>query len=332
MQRTKTRSSARNKTVPLNMLSKALNMPTTTEKPIIKQAAKSSKTVIVNHQGNELTSSVVSVTPELAKEWLAKNISNNRKLINKKVNKWAASMQAGEWIIAESIKFDKNGNLFDGQHRLMAVIQASLTIDFLVTVGYDPKAAQVVDIGANRRLEHIAQLQGKRFDKFQVSVMRAMLIPVNKQYRQKDLISHQAMIDLIVEYQEYIEYAMKVMPNKSSFLNKSPFLAALARAAYFYNVIEDDSSDVAERLNDARIILKTGMTNNTEDTAIIKLRDWLNSGKNLTTSVSERTLAFYMTDYYIWLFMNKKPRKNMSIPEGYQHKMLVPPLDKMFKQ
>jgi hypothetical protein len=331
MQRTKTRSSARNKVVPLNMLSKALNMPTTTEKPIIKQATATPKTVVVNHQGNGLTPSVVSVTPQLAKEWLTKNIGNNRKLMKGKIDKWATSMLDGEWIVAESIKFDKNGNLFDGQHRLMAVIQTGLTIDFLVTEGYDPKAAQVVDIGANRRLEHIAQLQGKKFDKFQASVMRAMLIPTGKFYRQKDILSHQAMIDLIGEYQEYIEYAMKVTPNKASFLNKSPFLAALARAAFFYNVIDNDSSDEAERLNDARIILKTGMTNNEEDTAILKLRDWLNGSKNLTTNNGDRTLAYYMTDYYIWLFMNKKPRKNMSIPEGYAAKMLVPPLDKLFK-
>lgn len=328
MQRTKTRSSASNKVVPLNMLDKALNMSRVVEKPAVKQPVKPQPTVA--QYGSNINDSVVSVTPAMAKQWLATNVSNNRNVVQSKVKKWAKSMIAGEWGLAESIKFDKNGKLFDGQHRLLAVIDTGLTIDFVVSYGYDPEAAQLVDLGMSRRLEHIAQLQGKKFTSSYTAIMRAMLIPCPKYYSQKNLISHQAMIELIEEYQPYIEYALKVVPAKGHFLNKASFLAALARSAYFYNVINNDETDEAERLNQARVIMKTGMTADAEDTALLKLRDWLNSGKNITNNSTDRILVYNMSDYYLWLFMNKKPRKNISMPDGYQAKMLVPPLQTMF--
>lgn len=304
------------------MLDKALGMNRVVEKPVVKQPVK--------QHGVSVKDSVVSVSPALAKEWLATNIAHNRGVVQNKVDKWAKAMTNGQWGLADPILFDNQGKLFDGQHRLLAVIQSGLTIDFVVVYGYDPAAAQLVDLGMTRRLEHIAQLQGKTYSSQHSSVMRAMLIPCTKYYCQKNLVSHQDMIDLIEAYLPYIDYALKVAPNRGNFLNKAPFLAALARAAYFYNVIDKPDTDVAERLNQARVILKTGMTADAEDTAILKLRDWLNAGKNLTNNSADRILVYNMSDYYIWLFMNKKPRKNMSIPDGYQASMLVPPLQAMF--
>jgi hypothetical protein len=328
MQRTKTRSSATTKSVPLSMLGKVMQTTRVTEKPVIKEPIKIQSSAV--KYGSNISDSVVSVTPALAKEWLATNISNNRSVVQSKVKKWAKSMALGEWGLAESIKFDKNGKLFDGQHRLLAVIDSGLTVDFVVSYGYDPEAAQLVDLGMSRRLEHIAQLQGKKLTSSYTAIMRAMLIPCPKYYNQKNLISHQAMIELIEEYMPYIEYALKVVPRKSDFLNKASFLAALARAAYFYNVIDNPDSNEAERLNQARVIMKTGMTVEAEDTALLKLRDWLNCGKGITNTSSNRIYVYNLSDYYLWLFMNKKPRKNMALPEGYTASMLVPPLQKMF--
>ena len=324
MPRTKTRSSAQQSTsyLPLSMLSTVLK---TQDKPVIKSEPEPKLKL-----GVSVEQSTVSVTPELAKKWLKTNIDHNRNVVQSKVDKWAKAMESGQWGVGSPILFDKHGRLFDGQHRLLALIKCGLTIKFAVMYGYDPEAAQIVDLGMSRRLEQIAQMQGKKFTSAHSSIMRAMLIPHPKYHSEMKTLSHQDLIDLMEDYMPYIEYAQKVLPSKSSFLNKAQVLAALARAAYFYNVINEPDSAVAERLNEARIVLKTGMTANDEDSALIKLRDWLNSNKNLTNGTAMRILTYNMCDYYIWLFMYKKPRKNMSLPERYEAKMLVPPLTKLF--
>ena len=60
-------------------------------------------------------------------------------------------MQAGAWqVTGEAIKFDTNGALSDGQHRLTAVIQSGATVDMLVVRGLAPEAQSVMDSGSKR--------------------------------------------------------------------------------------------------------------------------------------------------------------------------------------
>lgn len=319
MQRTKTRSSARQVQNPGTL--KVLPSQSFESRASFKQ---------FNSYGQSITNCVVSVTPELARKWLDTNIQNNRRVIMGKVDKWAKVMQEGKWRLGDPILFDKDGRLFQGQHRLHAVIKSGATVDFVVIHGYDEECAQVVDLGVNRRLHDVARLQGKKTGPAEAAIMRSMIIPCSKYYKQKDLISHSAMLEVIDEYLPYIEYAMKVAPHRNHLLNKASFLAAIARAAYFYNVINNADTEVAQRLNEARVILKTGMTADENDTALLRLRDWLISGKGITNTSSNRILVHNVSDYYLWLFMNRKPRKNISLPDNYETKMLVPALDIMF--
>jgi hypothetical protein len=55
----------------------------------------------------------------------------------------------------DPIKFTGDGELIDGQHRLAAVQQSGLTLEFTVVRGLPREAQDVVDIGAGRtRLTH----------------------------------------------------------------------------------------------------------------------------------------------------------------------------------
>ena len=61
---------------------------------------------------------------------------------------YAADMKAGRWQLnGEAIKFDKNGHLLNGQHRLHAVVRADTTIQMLVISGLDPETRTTMDSG-----------------------------------------------------------------------------------------------------------------------------------------------------------------------------------------
>lgn len=95
----------------------------------------------------------VTVTPSLAKQWLAKNAENNRSPKTAKIPSYARDMLAGRWNsdTGETIKFDEDGTLVDGQNRLLAVVRAGVAVDFDVARGLPRMTAmQVIDSGAAR--------------------------------------------------------------------------------------------------------------------------------------------------------------------------------------
>jgi hypothetical protein len=84
---------------------------------------------------SELKTRKVQVTPELAKKWLATN-QDNRKLSEAHVRKLARDMSNDDFPnLGETIKFDTEGHLIDGQHRLEAVKLSKKTIEFFVVEG-----------------------------------------------------------------------------------------------------------------------------------------------------------------------------------------------------
>ena len=71
---------------------------------------------------------VETITPKLAEKWMEAN-KNNRPLRRSLVGRYAGAIRRGQWELnGESIKFDEDGVLFDGQHRLAAVVEANKPI------------------------------------------------------------------------------------------------------------------------------------------------------------------------------------------------------------
>lgn len=97
------------------------------------------------------------ITPELAKEYLEKNINNYRSMSNGVVAAYAADMKTGNWKFnGDSIKFNKSGFLVDGQHRLQAIIRSGVSIQMMVITGIEDDIA-TFDIGKNRTAGQIAK-------------------------------------------------------------------------------------------------------------------------------------------------------------------------------
>lgn len=113
----------------------------------------------IEHTGP--TFEVVTVTPVIAEEWLGKN-TGNRNVRDAKVRMLAADMRDGNWLLTgEAIKFDWRGRLIDGQHRLLAIIEAGVSVRILVARGLVPEAQLVLDTGAKRSAADALRMAGE---------------------------------------------------------------------------------------------------------------------------------------------------------------------------
>lgn len=120
----------------------------------------------------------VEVSPVLAKRWLGKNAENNRLPKGSKIPQYAREMLAGNWQTdtGETIKFDPEGELIDGQNRLHAVVMAGVSLAFDIAYDVPRRAMQVVDTGASRTAGDALRIAGATDRMRSASIVRwAML-------------------------------------------------------------------------------------------------------------------------------------------------------------
>lgn len=121
------------------------------------------------------TFSFIYVTPEMAQRWLAR-MPRNRSLREADVRSYSRDMAAGNWHdTGESIKFDAENNLLDGQHRLHAVIHSGVTLPVLVVRGLPPESQMVMDTGRKRTASDALQLAGNANSSLLASVAKLAL-------------------------------------------------------------------------------------------------------------------------------------------------------------
>lgn len=93
---------------------------------------------------------IETIDPETAKQYLKKNDSN-RKIRKKQVQYLARQMKNNEWSLnGQGITFSSTGRLLNGQHRLLACIEAGVPFQTLVVRGVANEAFAKIDTGAPR--------------------------------------------------------------------------------------------------------------------------------------------------------------------------------------
>lgn len=105
--------------------------------------------------------SVETITPDIAEVWLKQN-THNREIRDQKVDKWAHAMSAGQWRLnGQTICFDPNGILVDGQHRLAAVVKSGVTIQSVVVRGINMETQITVDTHTPRSFGDVLKWRGE---------------------------------------------------------------------------------------------------------------------------------------------------------------------------
>ena len=125
---------------------------------------------------NESYEAVESITPEMAIEYLSKNIDGryaNRSITRSDVIKYANEMKAGNWRVdVNPIIFDKKGRMIDGQHRLEAILEAEIAVNMLVKRGVAEDSFKVIDTGHIRDAVAFATIERHECPKDAVPLFR----------------------------------------------------------------------------------------------------------------------------------------------------------------
>lgn len=97
-----------------------------------------------------LSNACCEITPKIAQQMLQKNTDNIPPNIAK-ARLYASVMIKGDWLLnGDTIRFDKDGVLLDGQNRLIACIDADISFKTAIVVGLDSGVFNTIDQGRVR--------------------------------------------------------------------------------------------------------------------------------------------------------------------------------------
>lgn len=144
----------------LGRLSKACRIKGT-EMGILETVAAAKKETSAQLKApKDPTTTWVSITPELAAEFLSRNTLNRPKKPSK-IKLYSESMAAGQWpVTGVPIIFGRGGRLLDGQNRLQAIIDTGSTVRTLVVEGVEDEVFDVIDSGARRSSSDVLVIMG----------------------------------------------------------------------------------------------------------------------------------------------------------------------------
>ena len=103
---------------------------------------------------------LITITPEMAEEMLTHNIAN-RKVNQANVNRIAADMATGNYKLnGETIKVAPNGEILDGQHRLLACIKSGMPFTTYIVYNVERKLVGTIDMGKGRSVADSLNVMG----------------------------------------------------------------------------------------------------------------------------------------------------------------------------
>jgi len=107
-----------------------------------------------------ITAKVETITRETAQEYLGKDKGNNRPLSLPHVLELIGKQKRGEWKTnGDVIRFDTEGQLRDGQHRLKMVEQTGIPIEVVVVKNIDVDAFSTMDTGKKRSFADVLSIE-----------------------------------------------------------------------------------------------------------------------------------------------------------------------------
>lgn len=157
---------------------------------------------------SSLYSFVVTITPEIAEDWLQAN-THNRELRESRVQYFMNELKAGRWRLThQGIAFSPNRVLLDGQHRLWAIALAGIPAPMMVTVNLPENSQEAIDVGI-RNTADILTLGGGlgKVTKRMLSTLRAMFVLQTPHGR-----SPGAERELLVRHLDAVRFADEVVP------------------------------------------------------------------------------------------------------------------------
>jgi hypothetical protein len=227
-------------------------------KDVIKYTFKISGAIV------DIYEQIVLVTPTMAGKYLLKN-TNNRKVSPDRVKMFSWLMQHFYWWPLNSLVFDTQGVLLDGQHRLEAVLKSGVPTHFKVISNVPEDWMTAIDAGRSRKFHDYTKFFNEPFGEKHLAIAKYLHNGCGSMGgRTHKIKSIYENIDLVKMYFEPIDFAIKHTANIRGVT--IPVLYAISRAYYTCDQL---------RLIEFCNVLKTGVVRSDRDAAAITIRDFI---------------------------------------------------------
>lgn len=257
-----------------------------------------------------LKTELVTITPDMAREWLKAN-TKNRKIRPHVVDKYASDMMNGDWMVThQGIAFDSEGTLIDGQHRLLAISKANVPVQMMVTRGFVPGTMSMIDVGAARKTSDIIRWETDDawINSKQVQACARFMIT------ELMLINHQPTIREQISFMREYENAMQYAYAFRNSYNRCGMAAclSLAVATGVCGVPIRATQAFFDVLN-SNILPHDGTEYNIK--AALDAKDYIRQGHTLNHRRDEA-----MLQKYFYLFYENKKR----VPKDFGDRIIYP--------
>lgn len=180
-----------------------------------------------------METSVELITPEVAKKLLTSNTSN-RKAGMKTVKRYAAAMTAGDWETThQGIAIGINGNLLDGQHRLMAIVMSGVSVNMLVSRNVPEHQFYIFDAGYGR-----TDAQNLGLDKRMIEVVK-LVIDVAKLGKENFGYTPSELVSVAELYSDHHKSLLTSSKSTTRIFGSCPVRAAACTAMILSDVPHD---------------------------------------------------------------------------------------------
>lgn len=191
----------------------------------------------------------IMVTPKMARELLERN-TLNRQVSRRWVATLAEYIRKGRWqATGEPIIVSKSGRLLDGQHRLLAIMEADKQASMMLIRDIDDSAIQWIDNGMPRNAFSRAKLAGllpEGTNRKEVDVAVYLLRIEYDNSRPDQLDISEALQDVKFE----ANYVCGLMNTPRRNVTITPVRAALAGFMKKYDVGETEMAKIIQILYD----------------------------------------------------------------------------------
>lgn len=255
-------------------------------------------------KSRRITSGVEVITPTVAKAWLDGQV-NIRKVQPATYKSYASDISAGRWVVTgDSIKFDTDGQLIDGFHRLSGVIEAGKPIESVVVRGLQPEVIHKTDKGLRRSMISTLTSLGVERASNVGPVARSILI-----WQRNDAIEGHPSNKFLVPESDVVEFAtanadeLLDCVREASQIRYHTGATLTSLAAFIFLARQVDRTDADYFFEALR--LGAGLP---ADSPILALRNWMSNRKQVNRTSQEMWAHAYTKSWNRFRAGEKSPQ------------------------
>lgn len=261
----------------------------------------------------------VLITPEVAKTLLNEYNEQNRPVSKINVSALVKQINENLWVLnGETITFNDMGNLTNGQHRLLSLIETGETLLFLVVTGLNYESFKTIDTGRKRQGSDILAIENIPNATAASAIVKFIYAFKNNKHsanrNSNRNLTNPELSDYLHSLPGDVFNSIKI---GVSYNKKCDSLISSTNIGGFHYLFSEINPKLANEFFDK---LCTGV-NVEEGSPVIALRNKLIKAKiDPTYKLTQKTLVDNFV--YAWeKFISGAKIKNLRIPEDYVPKL-----------